>query len=102
VQYGPSGVNASGLTAAIGQIQFQSNGTWNSIPGASNTSGTIKAQSANNGTYAIGSTGSFTLTIAGGGSFAGAISPDGNTVLMVDLNNNGIGNNSGIFIAVHQ
>ena len=102
IQYAPSGPNGAGLTAYFVQVVFQSTRTW-SVTGTANFKGTAIAVTGS-GTYTIDSSGAFTLTTSGSGgnSWTGAISPDGNTAVLADLNNDGAANNNGIIVAVHE
>jgi beta-lactam-binding protein with PASTA domain len=77
------------------------NGSATLAPGLQNANGTVTASSSHSGTYTVSSSGAITFG-TGGAGLSGAVSADGDLVVMAPITSNGNGSTSDITVAVKQ
>lgn len=83
VQYGGHSPSApDGRDAKIGTLFAYGNGTWSVIYTENTNQGTITTNNTGSGTYTVTDDGTLTLTDVGGDIYNGAVSADGNALVL--------------------
>ncbi len=99
--YSVAGYGGDALTATMGNaitLFAYGNGTW-SLTGTANHNGTIATNNTGSGTYTVASDGTLTMTDASGDVLNGALTADGNALVLATMTS---GSTPEIYVGVRQ
>jgi hypothetical protein len=89
------------VSATLFTTALASNGTGTFASEQTNTNGTITTSSGATGPYTVTANGAITLG-TGGGGISGAVSADGDLIVLAPITSNGNGGTPGIYVLVKQ